>query len=221
MGISVGTVSADPLKQQMTSCMSNVQHLHGQLNLRLESNILRNASSFPSSGGGLLKPLRQDIQTPIRQGMAMNRRIGHEHSNLAVIRLAHCAGILPPHTRRFISLLGKARIVENHNAVWGAKQLAHKSLMLFNTPLIIPGRITQKLLEFPRRCVYFLRNVLHVLSLNGHHQTLQIFHAPFSALGTTKETLKPLVKGIQLGHEFYQIALRYGAPPAVFQEYTP
>ena len=49
--------------------------------------------------------------------------------NLAVVRLAHCAGILLSHTRRFISLLGKARIVENHNAVWGAKQLAHKALV--------------------------------------------------------------------------------------------
>jgi hypothetical protein len=29
------------------------------------------------------------------------------------------------------------------------------------------------------------------------------------------------VKSIQLGHKFYQIALRHGAPPAVFQEYTP
>jgi hypothetical protein len=29
------------------------------------------------------------------------------------------------------------------------------------------------------------------------------------------------VKGLQLRHEFYQIDLRHGAPPAVFQEYTP
>jgi hypothetical protein len=29
------------------------------------------------------------------------------------------------------------------------------------------------------------------------------------------------VKGLQLGHKFYQIDLRHGAPPAVFQEDTP
>jgi hypothetical protein len=93
--------------------------------------------------------------------------------------------------------------------------------VLFNTPLVIPRRITQKLLELPGRSGNFLGNIFHVFSLNGHHQALQIFHAPFSALGTTKETLKPLVKSIQLGHKFYQIALRHGAPPAVFQEDTP
>ncbi|MBT9137006.1 MAG: hypothetical protein DDT34_02092 [Firmicutes bacterium] len=221
MGIPVGTVPADPLKQQMTSLIGPVQHLHGQFNLRLELNILRDARSLPSPQGNLFKPLRQDIQPPIYQSMTMNRRIRHEHPNLAIVRLARCAGILSSRARRFIALFGKTRIIENHNAVWGAKQLAHKALVLFNTSLVIPGRITQKLLQFPGWRTHFLCNVLHVLSLNRHHQTLQIFHAPFSAFRATKETVKPTVICLQLRHQLSQIVLRHGTPPVVFQEYTP
>ncbi|MFH1335988.1 MAG: hypothetical protein ABII96_05680 [Candidatus Zixiibacteriota bacterium] len=86
----------------------------------------------------------------------MNRRRENEYSNLAVVRLAHSAGILPSHTRRFISFLGKAYSVENHVPVWGSKQLARKALAPFYTPLFLPRKIAQKLLELPGWCGNFL-----------------------------------------------------------------
>ena len=120
------------------------------------------------------------MQTPIRQCMATNGRIGHEHSNLAVVRLGHCDRILTSHPRSLIALLGKACIIEDYNAVWGAKRLAHKALVLFNAPLVIPRKITQNILELPGRCGSFLGNILHGFSLKRHHQALQIFFCPRS-----------------------------------------
>ena len=83
--------------------------------------------------------------------MVVSGSVRHESSNLTVVYLAHGARILPSYSRRLVTLLGEARIIKNYNAVWSAKHLPHKALMLLDTSFIIPGRIIQKLLEFPTR----------------------------------------------------------------------
>src|SRR3990170_7305385 len=221
MGIAIGAIPADPLKQQIPSLMSFVQHFHSKFDLGLELDIRRYSRSLLSPLGGIFKPLRHDIQPPIHQGMAVNGSVRHENSNLTVVCLAHSARILSSYSRRLVTLLGETRIIKNHNAVWGAKQLSHKTLMLLDTSFIIPGRITQKLLEFPRWGANFLGNVLHILPFNRQQQTNQVLPAPLSAFGTAKETMKSFVKNLQLWRQFSQIVFRHGAPPRVFQEYTP
>jgi hypothetical protein len=153
--------------------------------------------------------------------MAVSGSVRHESSNLTVVCLAHGARILSSYSRRLVTLLGETRIIKNYNAVWSAKQLSHKTLMLLDTSFIILGRITQKLLEFPRWSAKFLRNVLDILPLNRQQQTNQVLPAPLPAFGTAKETMKSFVKNLQLWHQVSQIVFRHGPPPRVFPEYTP
>jgi hypothetical protein len=153
--------------------------------------------------------------------MAVSGSVRHESTNLTVVCLAHGARILSSHSRRLVTFLGETRIIKNYNAVWSAKKLSHKALMLLDTSFIIPGRITQKLLEFPRWCANFLRNVLDVLPINRQQQTDQVLPAPLSAFGTAKETMKSFVKKLQLWHQLSQIVFRHAVPPTIFQEYTP
>ena len=143
-----GVVCGDPSGPQMAQLYCPLQHLQSQSRLRpVAPSLPRNPSRRTTV---LVRgPALRQIKALVHQGPAQRAHVGQEHPRLAVGHLAQPAAVLPGHSRRLPTLLGKVAAVQDPHPL---RMLQPGSQVLLQPPynrVIVPGRVGEKPLHPP------------------------------------------------------------------------
>ena len=130
--------------------------------------------------------LRQE-QAQRQRVVTAGRGVVQRQRDLAVVRLAQRAGVLPRNADGMATLLGKAGVVDDDHSAGIGKGLCQPPTIMLEHDLLIPRGLVDKSLQCllgiptPTRHGYPPRQRLDALALAVHEQTLEINRRPARA----------------------------------------
>ena len=141
--------------------------------------------------------LSRQVQPPVQDGTFFSSRLMQAHRHLAIGRLAQRAGILPRHSHRVATLLGKPRVVDDPHRI-GRQLCRHPLRQPLPNRRPRPGTLSDQLLHGLHVSLgQTRRHGLDRFAFAVQQQAADVHRAPMASLA-------PPQRLQQVGQELFQ-----------------
>ena len=106
---------------------------------------------LPSTTFLIFQPFLRQIQFPIDHDISFFTRVCEKHSDLTVLDAPGCLAVLPPNSRRFLSLPEKSRFIHHQYAAGLPYSSGDIFPQFISDKISAPYPTVQRLLNFIRR----------------------------------------------------------------------